>query len=182
MTAEESTRPGAVRRGDARAFAWLVGVAVVIALIAMLAVHHSWSAGALGRFYSQGTSGGNGVAEDMLMDPLIVAGEAVVPDVLRELPNPAMPRRRYAIGFLGNGGYGQALPALRALLVNEGESELIRGDALRAIGQIDASEAQALARKHAARDDFLGTTAKQVLAGETRERRTYLQALLGRHE
>jgi len=50
-------------------------------------------------------------AEDQLMDPLLLAGDDVVPLVIDELPDKEMRLRRYAIGFLGNGRHTPALPA-----------------------------------------------------------------------
>jgi hypothetical protein len=122
------------------------------------------------------------VAEDELMDPLILAGGNVVPLVLRDIRKSSMPKRRYAIGFLGNGGYREALPVLRQLVVDPAETELIRGDALEAIGQIDRGEGETLARRWATQEGFLGTTARELLSGERPEKRTYFQALLGCHD
>src|SRR5262245_45882955 len=79
--------------------------------------------GALNRFYTYGNDPDDAVAEDMLMDPLIVAGEKVVPLVIREIKNKEMPRRRYAIGFLGNGSYKQALPALEDIFQDLSEKD-----------------------------------------------------------
>jgi hypothetical protein len=42
------------------------------------------------------------VAEDQIMDPLILAGPSVVPYVEKELANEDMPNRRYAVAALGN--------------------------------------------------------------------------------
>jgi hypothetical protein len=122
-------------------------------------------------------------AEDMLMDPLILAGNDVVPLVLEQLPNPHMRRRRYAIGFLGNGSYAEALPVLRMILANEGEGDLFRGDALRAICRIDAAESARRAPAFTARGDYLGTSARAILQeGCAGERRTRAQAAAGRHD
>jgi hypothetical protein len=119
----------------------------------------------------------------MLMDPLILAGDPVVPLVLGALPNRQMPHRRYAIAFLGNGAFNVALPALRRLLADETEEAWIRSDALRAICDIDASEGVRRARTLNERDDQLGWTAKLVLERgcETR-RRSYADAWWGRHD
>jgi hypothetical protein len=42
------------------------------------------------------------VAEDQIMDPLILAGPEVIPLLERDLANPEMQNKRYAIGALGN--------------------------------------------------------------------------------
>ena len=59
---------------------------------------------------------GHDRAEDQLMDPLILCGGRVVPLVIAEIQNKDMHRRRYAIGFLGNGHYSEALPVLEKIL------------------------------------------------------------------
>jgi hypothetical protein len=66
------------------------------------------------------------------------------------------------------------LPVPRQLLADPNESEIIRGDALEAIAQIDNREGQELARTWAERDGFLGLTAREVLSGVEPKRRTYL--------
>ncbi len=136
---------------------------------------------ALNRFYTYDARD-SFTTEDQLMDPLILAGESVVPTVIREIRNPAMPKRRYAIGFLGNGGYEQALPALREIVSDSHEAELIRADGLSAIEQIDEREGRLLASRFSTQKDFLGEVARSVLAGDRVERRTFLQALRGSHD
>jgi hypothetical protein len=122
-------------------------------------------------------------AEDMLMDPLILGGEDVVPLVLEQLPNRQMPRRRYAIAFLGNGGFTQALPGLRAMLTDQGESDIFRGDALQAICEIDATEGKRTASQLVREENYLGSTARQIARqGCRRERRTWPQAAAGHHD
>jgi hypothetical protein len=123
-------------------------------------------------------------AEDTLMDPLIVAGEDVVPLVVERVKDRDMPRRRYAIGFLGNGGYRQALPVLREILADGTEKDYFRGDALHAIYMIDETLGRELARKHLGETNHVGWIAKSILAGEVRvrERRSLLDAARGYHE
>jgi hypothetical protein len=137
---------------------------------------------ALASFYEHGAKPADFVTEDMQMDPLILAGDRVVPLVLRDITNPLMPKRRYAIGFLGNGGYREAKPALRRLLSDPGESAIFRGDALKAIAQIDPDEGRQLASTYAADPSVLGYSARAILAGGTRAPRGYVQALLGCHD
>src|SRR5271157_5610641 len=57
-------------------------------------------------------------AEQQLCDPLILVGPRVVPAVIADLPKKFMPRRLYAIRFLGNGRYSSALPALQQVLAD----------------------------------------------------------------
>ena len=124
------------------------------------------------------------MAEDMLMDPLILAGDRVVPLVIREVKNPQMPRRRYAISFLGNGAYREALPVLQHILLNEGEVEYFRGDALLAIFRIDPSSGDRHANKFRNRKDYLGQVAKDIIQRDDfiYYRRSYQNALIGKHE
>ncbi|MFY9292399.1 MAG: hypothetical protein WAP03_17140 [Methylorubrum rhodinum] len=95
---------------------------------------------ALAAFYSEDPG-----MECMTAAPLHQAGKAVAPLVISELPNRAMPRRRYAIGFLGEKGYREALPILEKIARDSTELDYIRGDALIAISQIDIDFARKVA-------------------------------------
>lgn len=126
------------------------------------------------------------VAEDQIMDPLILSGPGVIPLLQKELTNPGMTNRRYAIGALGNLGNKSALPILGNLASKKSEIDYIRCDALVAIGMIDYQEGLRVTNN--AREEGL-----QCLSGikddhdyarwlkSNAPRRTYLQALLGRH-
>jgi hypothetical protein len=87
-------------------------------------------------------------AEDQLMDPLILCGRRVAPLVIAEIQNKDMHRRRYAIGFLGNGHYSEALPVLEKILSDGSEIFYFRADALIAIFQIAPNRARELAPKY----------------------------------
>lgn len=119
-------------------------------------------------------------SEDMLMDPLILAGDKVVPLVLDKVKDKNMTRRRYAIGFLGNGAYTQAIPELKKILQDKAEDEVIRGDALQAIYQIDESLGLKYALEYKDISGFLGQVSADVLNGETylKKRRSYFEALM----
>ena len=126
---------------------------------------------------------GNGRAEDMLMDPLILHAERVAPLVIREIANPEMPRRRYAIGFLGQAGRREALPTLRQLLADPREEDYYRADALQAIHMIDPAEGGRLVLDYLSATNFLGHVAKGLREGSLiPPRRTYWQAFRGDHE
>lgn len=120
----------------------------------------------------------------MLMDPLILAGKKVVPLVIREIKNKEMPRRRYAIGFLGNGSYRQSLPALEEILQDVSEKDYFRGDALKAIYLIEEALGMKYAEKYKESPGLLGDIAKDLLNGRIslKDRRSYYDALTGRHD
>jgi hypothetical protein len=122
-------------------------------------------------------------AEDQLMDPLILNGRRVVPLVLDAVQQRDMDKRRYAIGFLGNGRYGEAIPTLEAILHDDSERDLFRGDALEAIWQMDPDQGLNWARQYQNREDYLGRIAMEILNGSdlVGGRRSYLEALLHVH-
>ena len=123
-------------------------------------------------------------AEDQMMDPLILAGECVVPIVLQHVQERDMPRRRYGIGFLGNVGSRDALPVLERLFWDSSERDYIRGDALQAIAKIDLRRGQSLARECAEGDGYVAYIAREVLAEDRQllEKRSYEDALNQRHD
>jgi hypothetical protein len=118
--------------------------------------------------------------EGELMDPLILCGHRVVPLVIADLPNKQMRLRRYAIGFLGNGRYVEALPTLENILAEESEIYYFRADALEAINSISQVRARTLAPSYVNGDQLLGTVARSIVGGKgpERERRTYWQAFM----
>lgn len=80
------------------------------------------------------------VAEDQIMDPLILAGDGVAPLLEEKIGNSDMPNRRYAIGALGNLKSRSSLAILKRLAQKTSEIDYIRCDALAAIGMIDRRE------------------------------------------
>jgi hypothetical protein len=122
--------------------------------------------------------------EDTLMDPLILAGEAVVPLVIERIKDKTMPRRRYAIGFLGNGSYSQSLPGLQTILQDSLELDYFRSDALHSIYQIDEALGLQYAQKYRYESNNLGKVSQDLLSQKVLvpDHRTYLDALLGRHD
>ena len=97
--------------------------------------------------------GGEPRPECLQAEPLREDGARVVPLVIRELPNKAMPRRRYAISFLGEGRHAEALPVLEKILADETEIFYFRADALLAIFEIAPTRAQELASQVAVVQD-----------------------------
>jgi hypothetical protein len=123
------------------------------------------------------------VAEDQLLCPLVRSGRAAVPFVLGRVRDPEMPRRRYALSFLGSGDYVEAVPTLVALVQESGEKDYVRADALAALFHIDEVKGRASARAYAARTDLLGHTARAVLQRELAPfRMSYWDALWCRHD
>lgn len=110
------------------------------------------------------------------MDALILAGPDVIPLVQRELSNPNMPRRRYAIGALGNIGDKSALATLRKIFEDRSEVDYIRCDALEAIAMIDRDMAIQMVRDEPSLGPQCGNAA--VLGARSR---SFLEALLGWH-
>jgi hypothetical protein len=94
---------------------------------------------ALGAFYNDEPR-----PECMQAAPLQHEGSKVVSLVIRDLSNKEMPNRRYAIGFLGEGHYAEALPVLEHILSDTTEIDYFRADALLAIFEIAPSRAQDL--------------------------------------
>jgi HEAT repeat protein len=133
---------------------------------------------ALVEFYAPGG------AEDQIMDPLILAGDKVVPLVIEAVKDRNKPRRIYAIGFLGNGSYKQALPVLQEILQDNTENENFRSAALRAIYDIDKQLGASHAKKYELQDDYLGRQAKAMLKANSSlmTHRSYLDAWFGRHD
>jgi hypothetical protein len=123
-------------------------------------------------------------AEDQLMDPLILNGRRVVPLVIAEVSNKGMTLRRYAIGFLGNGQYRDAMPVLEQILADESERDYFRGDALEAIYRISPSRARELAPRHLEDQESLGRIAQDIAAGQSPVQwtRSYWQAFRHVHE
>jgi hypothetical protein len=122
--------------------------------------------------------------EDQLMDPLILNGRRVVPLVIAEVPKKEMNLRRYAIGFLGNGQYGDALPVLEQILSDESEIYYFRADALEAIFQISPDRAREVAPRYLTGQDLLGRVAQDIVAGRNPVywTRSYWQAFRHVHE
>lgn len=128
------------------------GLGIVLALFAgstwvLLRNPFSTPEAALAAFYD-----GEPRPECLQAEPLRLAGKMVVPLVIAELPNRLMPKRRYAISFLGEGGYNEALSVLQAIARDKTELDYFRGDALVAISEIDLDLARQIA------DELVDTT------------------------
>ncbi|WP_146204342.1 hypothetical protein [Massilia glaciei] len=126
------------------------------------------------------------VAEDQMMDPLILAGEPVVSLLAKEVENPNMLHRRYAIGALGNLKSKAALPTLEKLSRTSSEHQIMRCDSLVAIGMIDHAEGLRVAASIESERlqclwDVVGHHTYSSWLKSGAPRRTYLAALLGWH-
>jgi hypothetical protein len=103
--------------------------------------------------------------ESMLMQPLLDADAAeVAPIVISGVADKKMPRRRYAIGYLGQIKSAPALPVLEQILADSSEEGHLRADALEAISSIDRARAHQLAVAHRDSPDELGRLARDLLA------------------
>lgn len=122
-------------------------------------------------------------AEDMLMDPLILSGEKVVPLIMEEIRSPEMKLRRYAIHFLGNGKYEQSIHVLKEILNNENEIDYFRGDALASIFNINPDLGVDEAMQYIKRKDYLGRQASNIVQGENSwwVQRSFWEALQNVH-
>lgn len=122
--------------------------------------------------------------EETLMDPLILAGKKVVPLVIEKVKDKKMPRRRYAIGFLGNGAYTQALPVLETILQDSSEVEYFRSDSLQSIYQIDPALGLKYAQSYRNESNELGKVSQDLLSQKrfVPKRRTYFDAWLAAHD
>ena len=102
-------------------------------------------------------------AEDQLIDPLVLAGPRIVPLIMAEVADTAMPLRRYAIGFLGYGRFKEARPLLERILGDTTELEYFRGDALLAIYHLDLAEGRRAAARYDSTTGFVGEIASDIL-------------------
>lgn len=129
------------------------------------------------------------VAEDQIMDPLILVGEGVIPLLVEAVPKRDMPRRRYAISALANLEADAAVPTLSAIAQDGSEPEYIRCDALNAVALISFDAGLDLANElQDSASACLATTSDEIINEDYSRwrdrhymRRTYMQALMGRH-
>ena len=121
-------------------------------------------------------------AEDMLMDPLILHADLVKDSVIEEVKNPKMPKRRYAISFLGVARLTNALPVLKIILSDTSEVDYFRADALESIYQISPEEGRQLAKRSRGETNSLGSIARRLLDGSHHPfERSLDDAKTGRH-
>lgn len=88
------------------------------------------------------------VAEDQLIDPLILAGKKVVPLIMKEIIDKNMQQRRYAIAALGHLEDPSALPTLENIFKDVSEIDYYRCDALESIALLNPSVGLALAKEN----------------------------------
>lgn len=108
----------------------------------------------------------SGRMESWTADPLRLHADLVKMHVIAAIADKNMKDRRYAIGFLGECGIVEALPALRAILGDATENDVYRGDALESIFRIAPEEGRALAERCKENKGFLGHIAWEIVAGE----------------
>lgn len=123
------------------------------------------------------------LAEDQLMDPLILAGDKVVAPLMIEVRKKDMPQRRYAIRALGNLKNPISMPALHTILDDPTEKDYFRCDALRAISLINLEYGIKAAQSYQANtSSCLAKASEEVLSRRVSLDRSYLQALLSTHQ
>lgn len=122
------------------------------------------------------------LAEDQIMDPLILAGKGVVPKIIKAVSDKNMNRRRYAISFLGYSRDRKALPLLKKIVSDRKEEVYFRQDSLLAIYKIEESEAKSLAKQFM-NDEIISRFSSLILADQATldGDRTYFEALMGIH-
>jgi hypothetical protein len=103
--------------------------------------------------------------ESQLTIPLERAGPGILPSVLEAVQDKEMPRRRYAIEFIGAEAYEPALPVLQKILEDETEIWYFRADALEAIYLIDPLMAFELSPNYVNEAEWLGRYARSIRDG-----------------
>jgi hypothetical protein len=126
---------------------------------------------------------GTARAEDMLMDPLILNGRPVVRLVIKAVTEKEMEKRRYAICFLGNGGYSEAMPLLEKIVGDPSEIYYFRADALEALAAISPDRGREVAKTHTTDENLFGDVAREIVAGKPKGycRRSWWEAFSGHH-
>jgi hypothetical protein len=168
-------------------FIIILGIGVIVLSLMFSTDYRPWESPekSLEKFYTYGQDPKDAVAEDMLMDPLILAGKRVVPLVIQEARKKDMPKRGYAIAFLKNGGYKEALPFFMQILEDDCEDVLSRSNALKAMYVIDKKAAEAYIFKYQNRDDQIGKMARGLKDGNTKftstDSRSFWEAFWGIH-
>lgn len=168
-------------------FIIILGIGVILLSLMFLTEYRPWESSekSLEKFYKYGQDPKDAVAEDMLMDPLILAGKKVVPLVIQEARKKDMSKRGYAIDFLKNGGYKEALPFFKQILEDDYENVFSRSDALKAIYLIDKKVAEVYIFKYQNRDDQIGKMARGLKDGNTKftsnDSRSFWEAFWGIH-
>jgi hypothetical protein len=126
----------------------------------------------------------DGVAEDQLIDPLVLAGSRVVPTLVERVRNPTMPRRLYALSAIGLLGDESHVAELDDVLLDPSNSNSLRLGAFRAIAALDCTRATSrieVAATLGAHANLLEVVEQRGCEGVGSDR-TVWQALIGYHE
>lgn len=131
----------------------------------------------INRFYTE-----QDLAEDQLMDSLILGGSKMVPLLEREILKKETPRRLYAISALSVLGKNDSIPIIEHILQDKSEKEDFRAAALRAVARIDLPYAQKIAPQYLNDTKNVAKYAHEVLTVPTwLDNRSYWDALFHRH-
>ena len=172
MTGTFTSRAKARRRRE-----WLlIGAAAAMAFVTLIAitpaVQWATSGAGFGRRALTTAREAAAIAE--------VLGDHPTDDRLIEaIKDPAMQGRQLAIEFLGEGGYGDALPVLDAIVRDPAEPDRLRVAALEASFLIARYKGRLLAREFQ-NDPVLGASADTILHNEDaiRNRPSRVQTLI----
>lgn len=136
----------------------LLGIALVV-LLAAGCQRTADPGAALARFYA------NDGPECTIKVQLFEATPEVIPFVIDAIGDPRMPKRRYAIGYLGEVGAVGATGQLLAIIENGAEKDYFRADALASLQAIDPLRAHDVARKLVAPPGLLGDVSREIGTG-----------------
>lgn len=132
----------------------------------------------LNRFYTE-----KDLAEDQLIDSLILGGPKVVPLLEREILKKETPRRLYAIHALSILGKNDSIPSIEHILQDKSEPEDFRAAAFRAIARIDLIYAQKIAPQYLNDTKNVVKYAREVFTAPTwLDKRSYWDAFFHRHD
>ncbi len=107
----------------------------------------------------------NDVPESCIIDVLILSGDKTCPMLNKLILDRDIPRRGYAILFLGIRRFGPAIPNLIKIIEDQTEPDYIRGNALISVYQMAPVRAKALAKNYGSGEGRLAQIAGDVRQG-----------------
>lgn len=152
-------------------FSLFIIITLVVMILKPWKSPESW----LEDFYSNSSS------EEKIIDPLLLAGQKVIPLVLTSIKDKEMKKRRYAIEFLGYSGEKKSLLVLQEIFNDKSEKDYIRGDALEAIYHIAPESGKKIAHNYSYEEEYISMVAKEIINSKSGsiEKRTLIDAMIG---